>query len=134
MTTPLSPERRDGICGSRCPVHDDHVCQRPPHEGDACWTPDNYNAMSCKWAPMRGRLIPMRGQMHSILLAAVQQSGGEWTVGRVKRLVHRDCGFTHILRATIRRELAALHAEGALERHDETGRRFYTAAPEGGGQ
>ena len=130
MNAPLGEDRLAEICGSRCPVHDDHVCQRPPHDGDACWTPNDYNAMTCKWAPVRGRLIPMRGQMRRILRAAIQRSGGEWTPGRVKRLLHRDCGFTHILRATIRRELAALHAEGFLELHETPGRRYYT--PTGG--
>lgn len=114
-------------CGSQCPVHSEHTCRRPPHDGDACWTPDNHLAISCKWAPVRGRLIPYPGQMRAVLLAAVQRSSDpEWTVGRVKRLFHRDCGFTHILRATIRRVLAQLHAEGHLVLHDTPGRRFYT--------
>jgi hypothetical protein len=120
------------ICGSRCPVHPEHVCLRQPHDGDACWTPDDYNAMSCKWAPLRGRLIPRRGELHTVLLAAVERSSdADWTVGRAKRLFHRDCGFTHILRSTIRRELAALHAEGHLVAHETPGRRFYTPAKDG---
>lgn len=131
MTARLSEVYLAEICGSQCPVHDEHVCQRPPHDGDACWTPDSYNAMECKWAPERGRLIPRRGEMRTVLLGAIERSGGEWTVGRVKRLFHRDCGFTHILRATIRRELAALRAGGVLVIHDTPGRRFYTAAKDG---
>ena len=51
--------------------------------------------------------------------------GGEWTVGRVKRL-YRQSFAGHAWRATIRRDLSALASDGRLIRHDEPARRFYT--------
>ena len=60
-----------------------------------------------------------------LLLRAVERQGGEWTPGRVKRLFAQN-GLTHVYRATIRRHLRALCAEGLLERHETPGRRWYT--------
>ncbi len=59
-------------------------------------------------------------------LDTIRAEGGEWTVGRAKP-VFRRFWRSHNYRATIRRELARLTAEGHLTRHgDGTSRRFYT--------
>ncbi|MFF4576878.1 hypothetical protein ACFY15_00475 [Streptomyces sp. NPDC001373] len=65
------------------------------------------------------------------LLSVIISERGQWTAGRVKRLYARYCE-THVLRSTIRRELAALYAAGELEMHHESDRRYYTLAPGGG--
>jgi len=64
------------------------------------------------------------------LLSVVISERGQWTVGRVKRLYGRY-HEGHVLRSTIRRELAALHAAGELVMHDGSDRRYYTLAPGG---
>jgi hypothetical protein len=60
-----------------------------------------------------------------LLLHAIALQGGEWTPGRVKRL-YAQHNLTHVWRASIRRQLANLHAEGVLTIHETPGRRFYT--------
>ncbi|WP_327413189.1 hypothetical protein [Streptomyces sp. NBC_01233] len=65
------------------------------------------------------------------LLSVIRSERGQWTVGRVKRLYGRYCEG-HVLRSTIRRELAALCAAGELEMHHESDRRYYTLAAGGG--
>ncbi|MCX5197183.1 hypothetical protein OOK31_25350 [Streptomyces sp. NBC_00249] len=64
------------------------------------------------------------------LLSIIVRERGQWTVGRVKRLYARHCEG-HVLRSTIRRELALLHAAGDLVMHDGSDRRYYTLAPGG---
>ncbi|MFJ3834500.1 hypothetical protein ACIPY6_03165 [Streptomyces sp. NPDC090054] len=64
------------------------------------------------------------------LLSVIVRERGQWTVGRVKRLYARHCE-SHVLRSTIRRELARLHAAGELVMHDGSDRRYYTLAPGG---
>lgn len=71
-----------------------------------------------------------RQEARALLLAAVQTQRGEWTVGRVKRL-YREHLPTHVLRVTMRRDLAALHADGHLVLHDAPHRRFYTYCTKG---
>ncbi|MEV6014674.1 hypothetical protein [Streptomyces sp. NPDC051997] len=63
----------------------------------------------------------------ALLLSAVQAKRGEWTTGRVKRFYRKHLP-THVLRVTMRRDLAALHADGHLVLHDTPNRRFYTLA------
>lgn len=67
----------------------------------------------------------------ALLLDAIRREGGEWTTGRVKRLYRKHLP-THILRVTMRRDLAALHADGRLTLHDAPHRRFYTYCTKGG--
>ncbi|WP_328846158.1 hypothetical protein [Streptomyces sp. NBC_00258] len=63
-----------------------------------------------------------------LVLEAIRTEGGEWTTGRTRRTWHQIAG-THVLRASVRRYLAALHRDGHLDRHgDGTPRRFYTPA------
>lgn len=62
------------------------------------------------------------------LLSVISSERGQWTVGRVKRLYGRHAEG-HVLRSTIRRELAALAAAGELVVHDGSDRRYYTVAP-----
>jgi hypothetical protein len=64
------------------------------------------------------------------LLAAIREEGGEWTTGRVKQLYRRHL-TGHIYRHNIRRDLAHLHAEGHLDRHDSKSHRYYTLSSEG---
>ncbi|XUM01270.1 hypothetical protein ACQ86F_31840 [Streptomyces venezuelae ATCC 10712] len=81
-------------------------------------------------APGAGR-PPRRISMPSVLLAAIRDEQGEWTVGRAKPLYRRILG-THTYRATIRRHLALLEALGYLTRHgDGTPHRCYTYRTEG---
>lgn len=61
-----------------------------------------------------------------MLLDRIRAQRGEWTVGRVKRLYARAFPDRHVLRSTIRRDLAALHANSHLVRTETPGRRFYT--------
>lgn len=77
-------------------------------------------------APATGPSLrgPHRQQL---LLATIRAQGGEWTTGRVHRLYQRHVPTT-VIRSTIRRDLAALHAQGHLIRHDGPGRRYYTLA------
>lgn len=113
------------ICGSHCPVHE-HVCQRSPqHQPGICRDRKQKGTESCTWDPEREGVLLNGVARRDLLLAAVQRQGGEWTTGRVKRL-YRDAKLTHILRVTIRRDLAGLHADGHLILNDELGRRFYT--------
>jgi hypothetical protein len=73
-----------------------------------------------------------RNDLRQILLHIIRREGGEWTVGRCKP-VYRRIVRRHVYRATIRRDLAALHAGGHLQRHgDGTPRRFYTYCTKGG--
>lgn len=73
--------------------------------------------------PVRGIWPRMREE--------IRREGGEWTVGRVKRAVHRITG-THVLRMSCRRILADLHRDGHLERHgDDSPRRYYTLRENG---
>ncbi|MCX4540460.1 hypothetical protein [Streptomyces sp. NBC_01565] len=65
------------------------------------------------------------------LLSVIISERGQWTVGRVKRLYGRY-HEGHVLRSTIRRELALLHEAGELILHDGSDRRYYTLAPGGG--
>jgi hypothetical protein len=75
--------------------------------------------------PMKA--LPLRtGERLAILRAAVDRQSGEWTPGRLKRLYHHDARLTHILRRTMRHDLARLHAEGVLDLHETPGRRYYT--------
>lgn len=67
------------------------------------------------------------------LLSVIISERGQWTAGRVRRLYGRYCEG-HVLRATIRRDLAALHAAGELVMHDGSDRRYYTLTPGGGAQ
>lgn len=127
----------DPICGSRCPTHE-HVCQRRPHPPASelslrdpgaldpyCRDRHDKTPDSCTWDRERnGRLVGHGGQLE-IMRTAIERDGGEWTTGRVKRLFHRDARLTHVLRVTIRRHLARLHAEGFLDLHETPGRRFY---------
>lgn len=63
-----------------------------------------------------------------LVLEAIRTEGGEWTTGRARRTWRQIAG-THVLRASVRRYLAALHRDGHLDRHgDATPRRFYTSA------
>lgn len=74
---------------------------------------------------------PVRPSARAYLLATIRHEGGEWTVGRAKP-VYRRLLRAHTYRATIRRDLARLEAEGHLARHgDGTPRRFYSYRPEG---
>ena len=60
------------------------------------------------------------------LLDIIRREGGEWTVGRAKPVYRRLLG-RHTLRATIRRDLRWLEANGHLEEHGYgTAHRFYT--------
>lgn len=127
----------DPICGSRCPTHE-HVCQRRPHPlaselslrdpaalDPYCRDRHKKTPDSCTWDRERnGRLVGHGGQLE-IMRTAIERDGGEWTTGRVKRLFHRDARLTHVLRVTIRRHLARLHAEGFLDLRETPGRRFY---------
>ncbi|WP_432010134.1 hypothetical protein [Streptomyces cucumeris] len=75
---------------------------------------------------------PARGRVRPSLLEAMRREGGEWTVGRLKR-VWRQATGTHVLRMSCRRFLAGLHRDGHLDRHgDGTPRRFYTCHRAGG--
>ncbi len=65
------------------------------------------------------------------LLSVITSERGQWTVGRVKRL-YSQYHEGHVLRSTIRRELALLHEAGELVLHDGSDRRYYTLAPGGG--
>lgn len=76
-------------------------------------------------APVKSAVA--RAEARARLLAAIQTQGGEWTTGRVKRF-YRTALPTHVLRVTMRRDLAALHADGYLDLHDAPNRRFYTLA------
>lgn len=64
------------------------------------------------------------------LLSVIISERGQWTVGRVKRLYGRY-HEGHVLRSTIRRELALLHEAGELVLHDGSDRRYYTLTPGG---
>jgi hypothetical protein len=64
------------------------------------------------------------------LLAVIRREGGEWTTGRVKRLYRKRLP-AHVLRVTMRRDLAALHADGHMVLHDSPHRRFYTYCTKG---
>ena len=66
-----------------------------------------------------------------LLLAAMIRDGGEWTTGKVKSL-YAGHDFGHMYRATLRSDLGTLHKAGLIVLHDENGRRFYTAADQGG--
>ena len=66
-----------------------------------------------------------REEARALLLATIQAQGGEWTTGRVKRLYRKRLP-THVLRVTMRRDLAALHTDGHLVLHESPHRRFYT--------
>lgn len=79
-------------------------------------------------APVKSAVA--RAEARARLLAAIQTQGGEWTTGRVKRFYRKHLP-THILRATMRRDLAALHADGYLVLHDAPNRRFYTHRTKG---
>jgi hypothetical protein len=139
----MGEDRLTEICGSRCPVHD-HVCRRSPHPVASlldlrdrgafdpyCRDQRDKTSDSCTWDRERnGRLVDHQGQLE-IMRSAISRSGGEWTPGRVKRLFHRDARLTHVLRVTIRRHLATLHAEGVLELHETPGRRYYTPTKDG---
>jgi hypothetical protein len=75
---------------------------------------------------------PRRIDRRQLLLHAIRRERGEWTVGLVKHTYRRLLGHRHIYRSTIRRDLAALHSGGHLERHDAPARRFYTYTAKGG--
>ncbi|WP_275462105.1 hypothetical protein [Streptomyces noursei] len=60
-----------------------------------------------------------------LLAASVRRQAGPWTKRRVMRL-YRSAGRAAPLARTARRDLAALAADGLLERHDAPGRRYYT--------
>ena len=66
----------------------------------------------------------------SCLAAAVARQPGEWTTERVWRW-YRAAAIAPG-RATARGDLARLAARGLLVRHEQPGRRYYTAA--GGGR
>jgi hypothetical protein len=66
----------------------------------------------------------------ALLLAVIRREGGEWTTGRVKRLYRKRLP-AHVLRVTMRRDLAALHADGHMVLHDSPHRRFYTYCTKG---
>lgn len=73
--------------------------------------------------PYRGH--PVRNT-RQLALEAIRAEGGEWTTGRMRRTWHQISG-THVLRASVRRYLAALHRDGYLDQHGAgTPRRFYT--------
>ncbi|PBC72223.1 hypothetical protein BX265_5001 [Streptomyces sp. TLI_235] len=68
----------------------------------------------------------LRQAIREYLLNTIRREQGEWTVGRAKPVFRRFWG-SHTYRATIRRHLAQLAAEGHLDRHgDGTPRRYYT--------
>lgn len=77
-----------------------------------------------------GRLLLSNSEFRALLLDTIRRQGGAWTPGRVKRLCAKY-NLSHILRATIRRHLAALEAEGHLVRHETPGRRYYLPATGG---
>lgn len=61
----------------------------------------------------------------TVLAAAVEREGGEWTTGRVQR-IYRAAGLDVPLRKTWRDDLAHLARTGLLTLHDSSNRRFYT--------
>ncbi|WP_052862408.1 hypothetical protein [Streptomyces sp. Tu6071] len=79
---------------------------------------------------LRGESTPATGsaQRRAFLLDRIRSEHGQWTPGRVKRLYRRIWPAQHVLRATIRADLAQLHGDGHLTRHDAGDRRFYTLA------
>ncbi|MEV6569984.1 hypothetical protein [Streptomyces sp. NPDC051577] len=79
--------------------------------------------------PTPGRQRTDAERLHWLLSVIISERG-QWTVGRVKRLYGRYCE-THVLRSTIRRELAGLYAAGELEMHHESDRRYYTLSSGG---
>ncbi|SCD41320.1 hypothetical protein GA0115251_106953 [Streptomyces sp. TverLS-915] len=79
---------------------------------------------------LRGESTPATGsaQRRAFLLDRIRSERGQWTPGRVKRLYRRVWPEQHVLRATIRADLAQLHSDGHLTLHDAGDRRFYTLA------
>lgn len=78
--------------------------------------------------PAAGPRVRLNTRQH--LLDTIRREGGEWTVGRAKPVLRRFLGG-HIYRATIRRHLRHLEADGHLIEHGNgTPRRYYT--PENG--
>lgn len=77
-----------------------------------------------------GRTLLRTAARRQLLLDAIRAEGGEWTPGRVKHTYRRH-HLTHVYRATIRHDLAALHNAGHLARTDTPGRRFYTSTEAG---
>lgn len=68
---------------------------------------------------------PKTADRRAYLLDRIRSGRGQWTPGRVKRLYQR-LGLTHVYRATIRADLAALCRDGHLVLHDGSDRRYYT--------
>lgn len=68
---------------------------------------------------------PKTADRRAYLLDRIRSGRGQWTPGRVKRLYQR-LGLTHVYRATIRADLAALCRDGRLVLHDGSDRRYYT--------
>lgn len=74
----------------------------------------------------KGRLSGFKtADRRELLLSVILRERGEWTPHRVKR-VYSSWKLDHFYRSTIRRDLAALHADQHLTLHDSIGRRYFT--------